>query len=144
MGDNRKLIGGRPVIGIRPTIDGREGALGVRKSLEEQTMGMALKAKKLFEENLKYSDGTQITAEKFNDFYASIQSIYAEDFTDKEVSVEDAPIAVTFHTTRAGFETITLRLAPYDRNFYVSQDGALVNIRDAEKIIRTFKAIREK
>jgi hypothetical protein len=89
-------------------------------------------------------DGTQITAEEFNEFYASIQSIYAEDFTDKEVSVKDAPIAVTFHTTRAGFETITLRLAPYDRNFYVSQDGALVNIRDAEKIIRTFETIREK
>ena len=27
-----------PVIGIRPTIDGRRGVLGVRESLEEQTM----------------------------------------------------------------------------------------------------------
>ena len=89
-------------------------------------------------------DGAEITADKFNDFYGSIQSIYAEDFTDKEAFADDAPIVVTFHTSRAGFETVTLRLAPYDRNFYVSQDGALVSIRDAEKIIRTFETIREK
>ena len=60
MGDSRKLIGGRPVIGIRPVIDGRKGPLDVRGSLEEQTMGMALKAKKLYEENLRYSDGTPV------------------------------------------------------------------------------------
>ena len=60
MADSRKLIGGRPVIGIRPVIDGRKGPLDVRGSLEEQTMGMALKAKKLYEENLRYSDGTPV------------------------------------------------------------------------------------
>ena len=60
MADTRKLIGGRPVIGIRPVIDGRKGPLDVRGSLEEQTMGMALKAKKLYEENLRYSDGTPV------------------------------------------------------------------------------------
>ena len=60
MPDTRKLIGGRPVIGIRPVIDGRKGPLDVRGSLEEQTMGMALKAKKLYEENLRYSDGTPV------------------------------------------------------------------------------------
>ena len=60
MADERKLIGGRPVIGIRPVIDGRKGPLDVRGSLEEQTMGMALKAKKLYEENLRYSDGTPV------------------------------------------------------------------------------------
>ena len=89
-------------------------------------------------------DGTEIASEKYDDFYAAIQSIYAEDFTDENVSVEDAPIAVTFHTTRTGFETITLQLAPYDRNFYVAANGALVNKRDAEKIIRTFETIGEK
>ena len=36
-----RLIGGYPVIGIRPTIDGRRGVLKVRESLEEQTMNMA-------------------------------------------------------------------------------------------------------
>ena len=46
-----------PVIGIRPTIDGRRGALDVRGSLEEQTMNMAKSAAKLFEENLRYSNG---------------------------------------------------------------------------------------
>ena len=33
-----RLIGKYPVIGIRPTIDGRRGPLKVRESLEEQTM----------------------------------------------------------------------------------------------------------
>ena len=60
MADTRKLIGGRPVIGIRPVIDGRKGPLDVRGSLEDQTMGMAQKAKKLYEENLRYSDGTPV------------------------------------------------------------------------------------
>ena len=59
MAENR-LIGGQPVIGIRPTIDGRRGALKVRESLEDQTMGMAQAAKKLFEENIKYSNGEPV------------------------------------------------------------------------------------
>lgn len=42
-----RLIGDYPVIGIRPTIDGRRGPLKVRESLEEQTMNMALSAAKL-------------------------------------------------------------------------------------------------
>ena len=53
-------IGEHPAIGIRPIIDARRGALGVRESLEEQTMNMARSAKKLFEENLKYTDGTPV------------------------------------------------------------------------------------
>ena len=60
MADTRKLIGSRPVIGIRPVIDGRKGPLDVRGSLEEQTMGMAQRAKKLYEDNLRYSDGTPV------------------------------------------------------------------------------------
>ena len=55
-----RLIGGYPVIGLRPTIDGRRGALKVRESLEDQTMGMAKAAAKLFEENLKYSNGEPV------------------------------------------------------------------------------------
>ncbi len=55
-----RLIGDYPVIGIRPTIDGRRGVLKVRESLEEQTMAMAKAAKKLFEENLKYSNGEPV------------------------------------------------------------------------------------
>ena len=55
-----RLIGGYPVIGIRPTIDGRRGPLKVREGLEDQTMGMAHAAKKLFEENLKYSNGEPV------------------------------------------------------------------------------------
>ena len=59
MAENR-YIGDYPVIGIRPTIDGRRGALKVRESLEEQTMNMAKSAAKLFEENLKYSNGKPV------------------------------------------------------------------------------------
>ncbi|MCI5528953.1 MAG: L-fucose isomerase [Blautia sp.] len=55
-----RLIGSYPVIGIRPTIDGRRGALKVRESLEEQTMNMAKSAAKLFEENLRYSNGEPV------------------------------------------------------------------------------------
>ena len=55
-----RLIGSYPVIGIRPTIDGRRGALKVRESLEDQTMNMAKSAAKLFEENLRYSNGEPV------------------------------------------------------------------------------------
>lgn len=55
-----RLIGQYPVIGIRPVIDGRRGPLKVRESLEDQTMGMAEAAKKLFEDNLKYSNGEPV------------------------------------------------------------------------------------
>ncbi len=52
-----RLIGDYPVIGIRPTIDGRRGKIKVRESLEEQTMNMAKSAAKLIEENVFYSNG---------------------------------------------------------------------------------------
>lgn len=55
-----RLVGNYPVIGIRPTIDGRRGVLKVRESLEEQTMNMAKNAAKLFTENLKYSNGEPV------------------------------------------------------------------------------------
>ncbi len=55
-----RLVGDYPVIGIRPTIDGRQGVVNVRASLEEQTMNMAKSAAKLFEENLKYSNGEPV------------------------------------------------------------------------------------
>ena len=59
MAKNR-YIGDYPAIGIRPIIDGRRGPLKVRESLEEQTMNMARSAKKLFEDNLKYSNGEPV------------------------------------------------------------------------------------
>ena len=51
-----RLQGENPKIGIRPTIDGRQG--GVRESLEAQTMGMAVNLANFLSSNLKYSDGT--------------------------------------------------------------------------------------
>ena len=59
MAKNR-LIGDYPVIGIRPTIDGRRGYLKVRESLEEQTMNMARSAAALFAEHLRYSNGEPV------------------------------------------------------------------------------------
>lgn len=59
MAENR-YVGGYPVIGIRPTIDGRRGVLRVRESLEEQTMNMARSAAKLFTDNLTYSNGEPV------------------------------------------------------------------------------------
>ena len=55
-----RLIGDYPVIGIRPTIDGRRGPLKVRESLEDQTMNMANSAAKLLTENLYYSNGEPV------------------------------------------------------------------------------------
>ncbi len=59
MAENR-YVGEYPAIGIRPTIDGRRGALKVRESLEEQTMNMAKSAAELFRKNLRYSNGEPV------------------------------------------------------------------------------------
>ena len=53
-----RLQGDNPKIGIRPTIDARQG--GVRESLENQTMNMALNLANFLSSNLKYSDGTPV------------------------------------------------------------------------------------
>ena len=59
MAKNR-YIGDYPVIGIRPVVDGRRGPMKLRESLEPQVWAMANAAKKLFEENLFYSNGTPV------------------------------------------------------------------------------------
>lgn len=47
-----------PKIGIRPTIDGRQG--GVRESLEEKTMNLAKAVAELITANVKYPDGKPV------------------------------------------------------------------------------------
>ncbi len=47
-----------PKVGIRPAIDGRR--LGVRESLEAQTMGMAQRTAEFIHANLRYPDGTPV------------------------------------------------------------------------------------
>lgn len=47
-----------PKIGIRPTIDGRQG--GVRESLEDKTMSLAKAVADLITSNLRYPDGTPV------------------------------------------------------------------------------------
>ena len=54
-----------PTIGIRPILDGRCG--GTREGVECQTRNMALAAKKLIEENVRYSDGTPVRCVIAND-----------------------------------------------------------------------------
>ncbi|HTG68659.1 MAG TPA: L-fucose isomerase [Candidatus Udaeobacter sp.] len=49
---------GFPKIGIRPTIDGRRK--GVRESLEEQTMNMAIATAQLLSEHLRYPNGEPV------------------------------------------------------------------------------------
>jgi L-fucose isomerase len=58
MNQKTRLIGRLPKIGIRPVIDGRE--MGVRESLESQTMNMAKAAAKLIEENLRFPSGEKV------------------------------------------------------------------------------------
>jgi L-fucose isomerase len=52
------VIGDFPKVGIRPTIDGRMN--GVRESLEDQTMNMAVNAAKLISSNLRYPNGKPV------------------------------------------------------------------------------------
>ncbi|MBE6769660.1 MAG: L-fucose isomerase [Ruminococcaceae bacterium] len=59
MAQNR-YVGDYPVIGIRPLVDGRRGPLKLRESLEDQVWALANAAKKLFEENLFYSNGEPV------------------------------------------------------------------------------------
>lgn len=53
-----KLIGALPTIGIRPTIDGRR--MGVRESLEEQTMKMARMTAELLSQHLRHPSGEPV------------------------------------------------------------------------------------
>jgi L-fucose isomerase len=53
-----RLIGDRPKIGIRPTIDGRRK--GVRESLEDQTMAMAKSAAEFLTANLRHANGLPV------------------------------------------------------------------------------------
>lgn len=53
-----RLRGGLPKVGIRPTVDGRRR--GVRESLEERTMNMAVAAARLISENLKHPNGLPV------------------------------------------------------------------------------------
>lgn len=53
-----RLQSDNPKIGIRPTIDARQG--GVRESLENQTMKMAINLADFLSSHLKYSDGSAV------------------------------------------------------------------------------------
>ena len=54
----KRLRASMPQIGIRPTIDGRE--MGVRESLEDQTMQLASLVADLLESNLRFPNGMSV------------------------------------------------------------------------------------
>jgi len=56
--NNKRFVGNYARVGIRPVIDGRR--LGVRESLEAQTMGMAQRTADFLSANLRYPDGTAV------------------------------------------------------------------------------------
>ena len=118
------------------TIDGKKSTITIDRSESDSGDSIVYKL-----------DGKQISPSKFNDFFTSIQTMMAEDYTTQAISMDDAPIVITYHTTRKGFETMTLRLKPADGSFYVSDlngdGGKLVNKRAVEKLFRTFEAIGE-
>jgi len=53
-----RLKGDLPKVGIRPAIDGRLG--GVRESLEQQTMGMAVRVANFLKKNIRHADGSNL------------------------------------------------------------------------------------
>jgi len=57
-GEEMRFGGSLPKIGIRPTIDGRLD--GVRESLEQQTMSMAINVAELLRKNLRHPDGSDV------------------------------------------------------------------------------------
>ena len=56
--ETKKIKGEWPKIGIRPTIDGRQG--GVREGLEDKTMNLARAVAELISSNLKNGDGSPV------------------------------------------------------------------------------------
>jgi L-fucose/D-arabinose isomerase len=56
--NNKRWVGKFPRIGIRPVIDGRRG--GIRESLEEVTMNMAIAVSTFLQDHVRYPDGTPV------------------------------------------------------------------------------------
>jgi len=54
-------------------------------------------------------------------------------------------LRVVYHTNRAGFETVTLAIYPYDRNLYASRlddgDAVLLDKAVYEKMLTAFEAL---
>ena len=53
-----KIIADYPAIGIRPIIDARMN--GIRESLEDKVMGMAVNVAELISSELRYPDGSPV------------------------------------------------------------------------------------
>lgn len=94
-----------PKIGIRPTIDGRQG--GVREALEEQTMAMAVSVKEFIESTLFYMDGTPV---KCMLLYKTIGSFAEASFVDDAFARNDVIATLTVSPCWCyGTETLDLQ-----------------------------------
>ena len=108
-----------PKIGIRPTIDGRQG--GVRESLEEKTMSLAKAVAELISSNLRNGDGSPVecviadstigrvaesaaAAEKFDDFKEA-----AAEKKAKKAPRRSVPAGIAF--IKAGFNNTIVSIA---------------------------------
>ena len=115
-----RLIGDYPVIGIRPTIDGRRGTLDVRGSLEEQTMGMAKAAAKL---TYAFANATVpkvnvITGKAFGSAYVAMNSkSIGADMTfaweNAQIGMMDAQLAAKIMYEGSDMQTINEKAAEY-------------------------------
>ncbi|GEB28300.1 L-fucose isomerase [Enterococcus casseliflavus] len=94
-----------PKIGIRPTIDGRQG--GVREALEEQTMAMAVSVKEFIESTLFYMDGTPVKCMLLD---KTIGSFAEASFVDDAFARNDVIATLTVSPCWCyGTETLDLR-----------------------------------
>ncbi|MBQ7543246.1 MAG: DUF4340 domain-containing protein [Clostridia bacterium] len=119
------------------TIDGKTSVIRISRSKDDES-----------KESVKYTlDGKQITPVQFNDFFTVIQTMQAEGYAETVPDAKTAEVTVTYHTSRKGFETMTLKLIPYDQNFYAADlngdAGRLVNKRSVEKLRQTFLHLGE-
>src|SRR5699024_4185209 len=93
-----------PKVGIRPTIDGRQ--LGVRESLEDQTMQMAENVAKLISSTLKYPNGEPVECVIADSKLARVKE--TEDFKEK-FEKENVGLTITVRHYRGNdLETMEL------------------------------------
>ena len=98
MADNGfRWQGGFPKIGIRPTIDGRRK--GVRESLEDQTMNMAIEVAKLLTDNLRYPNGAPVEVVIADTCIGGVAEAAAAAAPLRRIPARPAPCTTNFEST---------------------------------------------
>ena len=119
------------VVSMDVTAAGKKSVLTIDRKGDETTYAL---------------DGAEVDASAFDAFFSGIREMRAEGTTEERTD-EKASLTVVYHTTRKGFETMTLTFTPYDQNFFVAQlgdrYGMLVNRRDVEAVQSALAALKE-